>query len=141
MSELVNFMRKNKIEKEHVFFALKRSFPQDADGSWPTLELRSLTSGELQKLRKAHMRQIPTRKGAYRTTVDDGFIDALICACVVSPDLDDAALQDDYGVMGAEELLTAIVDNVGDYNELVETVTQLCGITDSLDDEVETAKN
>ena len=69
------------------------------------------------------------------------YLRKLIAASVVYPDLYDAELQDSYGVCTPEELLYAMVDDPGEYNDLAAFVQKLNGFDVSFDDKVEEAKN
>ena len=53
----------------------------------------------------------------------------------------DAELQDSYGVSKPEDLLLAMVDDPGEYNDLVNFVQKFQGFDISFDDKVEQAKN
>ena len=55
------------------------------------------------------------------------YIQRMIAASVVTPDLYDAELQDSYGVKTPEELLLAMVDDPGEYNELAAYVQKFQG--------------
>ena len=50
----------------------------------------------------------------------------LAAACVIEPDLQNAALQRSWGVMGAEDLLKRML-SAGEYAKLVERVQAVCG--------------
>ena len=65
----------------------------------------------------------------------------MIVASTVYPDLYDAKLQDSYGVKTPEDLLYAMVDNAGEYQEFTVWMQKYQGFTQSLDDKVEAAKN
>jgi len=65
----------------------------------------------------------------------------MIAASVVVPDLYDKELQDSYGVATPEELLLAMVDEPGEYNELAAFVQKFQGFDVSFHDKVEEAKN
>ena len=43
----------------------------------------------------------------------------MMVASIVEPNLNDKTLQDSYGVMTPEDLLTEMIDNPGEYNDLV----------------------
>jgi len=142
MSDLSLFLKKNKTEKEHVFYPATKSL-RDAEGKPLLWELRPLTTGDAEKLRQKHTieQAIPGKRGVYKQTLDDRYIPALVCEAVVYPDLNDAELQDSYGVMSPEDLLMQMIDEPGEYYAMVEYVQQISGIGGSLDDEVEEAKN
>ena len=65
----------------------------------------------------------------------------MICASVVSPDLYDTELQDSYGVKTPEELLLAMVDDPGEYNELAMFVQRFNGFDNPFEEKVNEAKN
>ena len=65
----------------------------------------------------------------------------MIAESTVNPDLDDAELQDSYGVKNPEDLLMEMVDDPGEYNALLEFIQQLNGFSESLQDKVDEAKN
>ncbi|MBQ6164834.1 MAG: hypothetical protein IJK23_10215 [Clostridia bacterium] len=142
MSDLSLFLRKNKIGKGHVFYPATKSLCGE-DGKPLLWELRPLTTGDAERLRSEHTvaQPIPGRRGAYTQKMDDHYIPALVCAAVVFPDLNDAALQDSYGVVTAEELLVQMLDEPGEYYAFVDYVQKISGFNVPLDDEVEDAKN
>ncbi|EQG32401.1 phage XkdN-like family protein [Clostridioides difficile DA00129] len=59
---------------------------------------------------------------------------------IVFPDLHDAELQNSYGVMGAEELLTTML-TPGEYTDLSSEVGEVNGFDRTFEDKVEEAKN
>ena len=78
----------------------------------------------------------------YRPKVDtSAYVKKLICASIVAPDMHDADLQDSYGVKTPEDLLMAMVDNPGEYQNLAAYVQQLQGFNVSFEDKVNEAKN
>ncbi len=68
------------------------------------------------------------------------YLASLAAACTVYPDLNDRALQDSYGVLGAQELLRAML-TAGEYAAYLDKVQEVCGFTRTMQDEVEEAKN
>ena len=65
----------------------------------------------------------------------------MIAASVVMPDLLNAELQDSYGVKEPEDLLLAMVDDPGEYNDLAAFVQKFQGFNVSFEERVEEAKN
>ena len=65
----------------------------------------------------------------------------MIVASVVMPDLLDAELQDSYGVKGEDDLLMAMVDDPGEYNELAAFVQKFQGFDVPFQEKVDEAKN
>ena len=64
-----------------------------------------------------------------------------MAASVVEPDLYNAELQDTYGVNTAEELITEMIDNPGEYNDFAAFIQKFNGFTETMDEKVEEAKN
>lgn len=105
-------------------------------------EIASITAGENQKLRKSCMKSVPVsgKRGQYTQEFDTATYQAkLAVKCVVFPDLNDAALQESYGVMGAEQLVSAML-MPGEFDELVSTILEINGFTD-VGELVDEAKN
>ena len=69
------------------------------------------------------------------------YLKKLVARCVVFPNLNDKELQDSYGVMGAEDLLSAML-LPGEFNTLAEEVQSICGFDkDILEEKIKAAKN
>lgn len=64
----------------------------------------------------------------------------MAAACTVAPNLNDASLQDSYGVMSADELLKAML-LPGEYADYLAKVQEICGFDKSVQDLVDDAKN
>ena len=94
-------------------------------------------------IRKSCLRTIPApggRKGQYTQDFDAGLYQAKVSvACTVWPDLNDAALQDSYGVMGAENLITAML-SPGEFEDYAAKVLEVNGFNNK-DELVDEAKN
>ena len=69
-----------------------------------------------------------------------GYNQAMVAAAVVEPDLNNAELQNAWGVLGPENVLTAML-YVGEYSRLMEEVQKLSGLDTDINDEIEEAKN
>lgn len=112
------------------------------DGKPMEWEIRSITAGENAKLRKSCMRSVPVqgKRGQYTQEFDTHTYQAKLAAkCVVFPDLDNAELQESYGVMGAEQLVTTMLTG-GEFDNLVATILDHNGFVDDAELEDE-AKN
>ena len=64
----------------------------------------------------------------------------LAAATVVFPDLNDARLQDSYGVMGSDRLLREML-RAGEYQRLLKIVKEINGFGEVTDELVDEAKN
>jgi hypothetical protein len=65
----------------------------------------------------------------------------MIVAATVYPDLYDAELQDSYGVKTPEDLIYAMVDDAGEYQDFCVWMQKFQGFNKTLDEKVDEAKN
>lgn len=132
MSNLSLFLKKNKKTRSNVKYAATKSLC-DEKGNPVEWELKHITSAEYDRLWA-------------ECTLDSGKLDwtkfreRLIVSCVVVPNLDDAELQDSYGVMSAEKLLRAMVDDAAEFSRFYLFVDRMGGY-DKIDEKIEEAKN
>ena len=136
------FLAKNAERPQTVRWAASPRFCGE-DGAPELWELRCLSAEEDESLRRscAHCVPLPGRRGQFMTETDAGeYLGRLAAACTVYPDLNDRALQDSYGVMGAEQLLRAML-TAGEYAAYLDKVQEVCGFSRTMEDEVEEAKN
>lgn len=88
------------------------------------------------------LRVVKRKPNLYRPKVKTAeYLAKMIVASTVYPDLYDKELQDSYGVMTPEELLYAMVDNAGEYQDFTVWMQKFQGFTKNLDDKVDEAKN
>lgn len=141
MTDLELFFKKNKIEKPNRFFAPTKSM-LDKNGEPLQWEFKHVTTKESDKIRKECTKAVATGKyGQYRNELNnDKYLEKLIVASVVYPDLYNASLQDSYGVKSPEDLLKEMIDDPKEYNELVAFIG---GLTENEDinEKVKEAKN
>lgn len=142
MSNLSMFLKKNKKQRENIFYAASADFT-DENGKAALWELRAVTTAENDRIRDDCTKEIKDKKsGIVRQKVDQNlYLARLACASIVFPNLNDAALQDSYGVKTPEALLKEMIDNAGEYSALVAKVSELSGFDREPADEVEEAKN
>ncbi len=102
----------------------------DENGKPMEWEIACITASENQKLRKESTRNVPTSKrGQYTQDFDTALYQAkLATKCVVFPDLNDKELQDSYGVMSAEQLISAML-TPGEFDDLILSIVELNGFT------------
>lgn len=135
------FMAQNAKRVDNRKIAVSRRFV-DENGKAVEWEIACITASENQKIRKESMRnvQISGKRGQYTQDFDAAQYQAKLASrCVVFPDLNDASLQESYGVMGAEALISTML-TPGEFDDLIIAITELCGFT--TDGElVEEAKN
>jgi Phage XkdN-like protein. len=136
-------MKANKTEKKNEMYAATKSLC-DENGKPLEWEFRHITSKENESLRDDCTIDVPItgKPNMFRPKVQSGkYIQKMITASVVMPDLYDAELQDSYGVNTPEDLLLAMVDDPGEYNELAAFVQGFQGFNVSFNDKVDEAKN
>lgn len=137
---LKSFLKQNVIQSENVKYAASDRFLDDKNKpiEW---EIRAITSKEDEELRKTATRKIPTKNNQFNMEIDiNKYIGLLAAACTVAPNLNDASLQDSYGVMSADELLKAML-LPGEYADYLAKVQEICGFDKSVQDLVDDAKN
>ena len=143
MSKFSKFMKANKIEKKNEMHAVTKSLC-DENGNPLEWEFKHITSKENELIREECMSEVPVKgkRNVFRPKFKTAqYIQKMIAASVVTPDLFDTELQDSYGVANPEELLLAMVDDPGEYNDLADYVQKLQGFNVSFDDKVDEAKN
>ena len=143
MSKFSKFMKSNKAVKENGFYAPTRSLC-DEDGRPLEWEFRHITSKENEDLRDSCTIEVPItgKPNMFRQKVKSSlYTQKMIAASVVVPDLYDKELQDSYDAMTPEELLLAMVDDPGEYNDLASFVQKFQGFDVSFEEKVDEAKN
>lgn len=143
MSKFSKFMKAYKVEKKNEMYAATKSLC-DENGKPLEWEFRHITSKENESLRDDCTIDVPVtgKPNMFRPKIQSGkYIQKMITASVVMPDLYDAELQDSYGVSTPEDLLLAMVDDPGEYNELAAFVQGFQGFNVSFNDKVDEAKN
>lgn len=143
MSKFAKFMKANKAVKENEMHAATASLCDDK-GNPLEWEFRHITSKENETIRESCMIEVPVtgKPNMFRPKLKTNeYIRKMIVASVVMPDLFDAELQDSYGVKTPEDLLMAMVDDPGEYNDLAAYVQKFQGFNVSFEDKVDEAKN
>ncbi|WP_438448190.1 phage tail assembly chaperone [Gorillibacterium sp. sgz5001074] len=114
---------------------------RDKEGKPIPWELRSLTEEENEELRKASTKRVRVKGGQYMNeTNQDEYIYRIASACVVYPNLKDAALQSSYGVIGAEALLKKML-RPGECTALIQKIQELNGFDKSMNELMDEVKN
>lgn len=140
MSNLSAFFAQNAVKKTSEKYMASDRFVGE-DGVPIEWELTPLTAAEDEALRNKYMVEKENKMGVSVPKMDvGGYQAALVAKCVKWPNLNNAELQDSYGVCGAEELLLAMLDP-GEYMKLVSRVQKLNGLDIKLSDLVDQAKN
>ena len=141
MSDFSVFMAGNAIQEETVKYVASKRFVQDKKPvEW---EIKAVSSNLDETLRKECTKRVPIqgKRGQYNQETDtDKYIGKLCVACTVYPNLNDAALQDSYGVKSAEDLLKAML-LPGEYTEYKAKIMEVNGFDMSMEELVDEAKN
>lgn len=133
---LVAFLKQNKKTTDTVKFAASKAFV-DENGKPVEWEIKPLKSREADEIRS---KCNTYGKGGKVKSDTAKFNRAVAAACTVFPNLNDAELQDSYGVMGAEELITEMLDKDGEFQAYVKKCLEVSGYENNAE-LVEEAKN
>lgn len=142
MSNFSMFMKGNKVKKQNVKYAATASLV-DENGKPLEWELRPISTKEDEKIRESCTIEVPVKgkPNMYRPKTDMKAYQAkVVCAAIVYPDLNNAELQNSYGVMTPEDLLREMVDSPAEYTDLAVFVQKLNGFK-TLQEDVDDAKN
>jgi len=133
MDKIKYFLKSNKKQKENVFFPVSEQF-KDEQGNLIEWEIKALSTDEVEKIRE----DSTDKNGFYN---HKKFVQKILCASVVDPNLNLIELQDSYGVKSAEELITKILDCPADYYKFVEKVFKINKLDEAFADKIAEAKN
>lgn len=141
MSDFSVFMAGNVVADEIVeYVASKRFMDKGEPVKW---QLKAVSSDLDEQIRKECTKKVPIhgKRGQYNQETDtDKYIGKLCVACTVYPNLNDAALQDSYGVKCADDLIKKML-LPGEYTEYKAKVMEVNGFDMSMEDMVDEAKN
>ncbi len=152
MSDFSMFMMGNAVTEENVKYVASKRFtkPVSNKKGEPTgkvepveWEIKSVESDIDEALRKECTKKVPIpgKRGQFNLDTDnDKYMAKLCVASTVYPNLNNAELQDSYGVKSAEELLKKML-KPGEYAEYKLKVMEVNGFDVSMDELVDDAKN
>lgn len=104
--------------------------------------IRAITEEENMALRRSVTIKYRAKGGKKETDVDtDKYVDKLMVACVVVPDLNNAELQASYKTDGDAALTLKRMLKAGEYADLSTAITEFNGFDDSEEELVEEVKN
>ncbi len=141
MGNLSAFLAQNAMKVENIKHVASKRFTNEA-GAIPW-EISCITSTEDEALRKSCTKRVPVvgKRGQYTQETDYNlYLGKLAAMCTVHPNLDDAELQNSYGVMGADALLKTML-TPGEYADYLTKVQEVNGFEVSFEEKVEEAKN
>lgn len=143
MSKFAKFMKENKIAKPNMKYAPTTSLVDDT-GKPLEWEFKQITSKENEALRESCTVevQVTGKPNLFRPRVNTSqYLARMIVAATVFPDLYDKELQDSYGVKTPEDLVYAMIDGAGEYQDFTLWMQKFQGFTKPFDEKVNDAKN
>lgn len=141
MSKFSAFMAQNVARIENKKFVVSDRF-KDENGKPIEWEIRALTNEENDEITRRAMINVPVagQRGAYTRELDNAkYSSLLLAASVVYPDLNDAELQDSYGVKTPEALINRML-YIQEATKLAQEITKFSQF-DDLGSAVDEAKN
>lgn len=141
MADFSVFMCGNALKDETVEVVVSKRFVEN--GNVVPWKVKALDSEKDEAIRKDCTKRVPIpgKRGQYNQETDtDKYIGRMCVACTVYPDLNNAELQDSYGVKSADALLKKML-LPGEYTEYKAKVMEINGYDMSMEDLVEEAKN
>jgi len=141
MGNLSFFLAGNVEKRANKKVVISDRFKDDK-GKPVEWEIRSISADEDEAIRKSVMRrvQIPGKKNQFTQDFDgNAYLAKLAAKAVVYPDLNDAALQNSYGVMSAEQLVKAMLYK-DEFDALTEQLVEASEAED-INEAIEEAKN
>lgn len=142
MGTLSGFLAENALKVENLKHVVSKRF-LGVDSKPMEWEIACITSTEDEKLRKDCTKRIsvPGKRGQFTTETDYNlYLGRLAARCTVFPNLDDAELQNSYGVMGADALLKTML-TPGEYADYLTKIQEVNGFDISFDEKVDEVKN
>jgi len=135
MGQLTDFLMQDHRESKAEAEVLLSAFPH------PFL-IHSITEAENKTLKKAcEVTTFDKKTHRRETNIDqEKYNTRLIVACCAEPNFKDAALQEKYGVRGADALVDQLL-KTGDYNTLLDAILEVNGFYDGINEAREEAKN
>ena len=141
MSDFSIFMAGNAVKDDVVKYAASKRFVKN--GTPVEWEIKAIDSDLDEALRKECTKKVPItgKRGQYTQETDtDKYIAKMCVACTVYPNLNDAELQDSYGVKDGVALLKKML-KPGEYTEYKAKVMEVNGYDMSMEELVDEAKN
>lgn len=141
METLSMFLASNAKKIQPVEFVASDRFVHE--GKPVAWKIGCITAKQNARLRDKSVIQVPVvgKKGQYTQKFDTATYLALVTvACTLYPNLNDVELQNSYGVMSAEDLITTML-TPGEFDEYSSKVLDINGFNDDKSELVEKAKN
>ncbi len=133
MSSLNAFLHPVQVENKEVI--ISNRFIQD--GKPVPFIIRSISEKENGQLIRKYTRKDKSGRDVLDRTE---YAHALVASAVIFPDLANAELQKAYNVLGETALLTEML-NVGEFGVLSQMVSELSGLSQDINKDIEEVKN
>lgn len=133
MSSLSAFLHPEQAENKEV--VVSERFKEN--GKPVPFVIRPITQKENEALLKKHRK---VDKQGVESFNRINYNRELTALAVVEPDLNSAELQKTWGVLGAADVLSAML-YVGEYSSLMEAALNLSGLDSDINEDIEEAKN
>lgn len=141
MSNFQVFIEGASTKDENVKYAASKRFVEN--GKPVEWEIKAIDSDLDEMIRKECTKRVavPGKRGQYNQETDtDKYIGKMCVACTVYPNLNDAELQNSYGVKDGTSLLKKML-LPGEYTEYKSKVMEVNGYDMSMEELVDEAKN
>ena len=141
MSDFSIFMAGNAEQAESIKYVASKRFK--SKGKPVEWEIKAIDSDLDDAIRKECTKRVPIagKRGQYTQDIDtDKYLARVCVACTIYPNLNDAELQDSYGVKSGEALLKKML-LPGEYTEYKAKVMEINGYNMSMEELVDEAKN
>lgn len=140
MTDIKAFLKENAIKKDTIEYVASNSFV--ANGEPVAWRLKVLSNDQLDAIKhRCTRREFNKATKEFGTHTDlDRFNNELVVASVEYPDLNLTELQESYGVVGAADLVKAML-NAGEYADLVNAVVEAQGFETGMGDKIKHVKN
>ncbi len=133
MSSLNAFLNPIQVENQEV--VVSNRFRED--GKAVPFIIRPISEKENGQLIKKYTRKDKTGRDIFDRTE---YAHALVASAVVFPELSNSELQKKYNVLGETSLLTEML-NVGEYALLSQKVSELSGLNQDINKDMDEVKN
>ena len=141
MSNFSVFMIGNTDKDEIVEYVVSKRFVENGEPvAW---KIKPIDSDLDELLRKECTKKVPVvgKRGQFNQETDtDKYMAKMCVACTVYPNLNDAELQNFYGVKSADALLKKLL-RPGEYTEYKAKIMEVNGYDMSMEELVDEAKN
>lgn len=135
------FLADHAIQPASVEYVASKRFV-GADGSPVAWKIKPITNDENKRIADKNRKKslVPGTRETQITLDQEQYANDLICACVVHPNLNSAALQESYAVVGAGELVRRML-TAGEYQDLFQAVMQANDFETGMAEKIKIAKN